>query len=330
MNLLYPGPHAPQPAAPRRMKGRFATMLKRLERRLALARRILESHWAQPATALFRTFETEVVRRHLRAAGEALDLGCGDGTLAPVLLECAGAADWCGADLDAREVRLAAHNGPYRRVYAASAAALPERRASRDLVFANSALEHMGSLGAVISEVSRVVKPGGRFVFTVPSAELHRCLFWPRVVERIGGTARRERYLAALDRRLAHVNYLSPEGWREILACHGFDVLREEAYLSPRLCGWWETLANLSGGLVHLLQRNRRSPREVQLRLGIGGRSSRTLGLVSFLLLLPVLLWTGIEGDGGALRGALYVECAKRPIPSDPSPAEPLWELPDS
>lgn len=304
-------------------------MLKRLGERLALAYRILESHWAQPATALLRTFETEVVRRHLEAGGSALDLGCGDGTLAEVLLDRAGPAEWCGVDLDAREVKLAGRNGLYEGLYAASAAALPERPGSRDLVFSNSALEHMEPLGAVLSEVGRVLKPGGRFVFTVPSATFHRCLFWPRVVGRLGGAARRERYLAALDRRLAHVSYLGPSEWRETLAPYGLEVRREVAYLSPRLCGWWETLANMTGGLVYALQRGRRSPREVQLGLGVGGRPSRALGLVSFLLLLPVLLWTGSEGDRGGLRGALYVECVKAPGPSAPSRAEPLRERPE-
>ena len=289
-------------------------MLKRLGSRLALAYRILESHWSQPATGLLRIYETEVVRRHLRATGRALDLGCGDGTLATVLLEQAGAAQWCGADLDPREVKMAGSAGLYDNLYAASAEALPERPASRSLVFSNSALEHMNELERVLAEIARILAPGGRLVFTVPSADFHGCLFWPRVVRMLGGAERRRRYLAALDRRLAHVSYLGRSEWRQALAAHGLEVRREIPYLSPRVCGWWETLANLTGGLVHLLQGGRRSPREVQLRLGVGGKPSPVLGAVALLFLLPVILWTAIErppADDGGAYGALYVECVK-------------------
>lgn len=294
-------------------------MLKRLGSRLSLAYRILESHWSQPATALLRIYETEIVRKNLRVTGRALDLGCGDGTLATVLLDQAGAASWCGADIDPREVKMAGGVGLYDRLYAASAEALPERPASRDLVFSNSALEHMADLERVLAEVATVLAPGGRFVFTVPSADFHRCLVWPRVVGLLGGAARKQRYLAALDRRLAHVNYLSRSQWRQALAAHGLEVRREVPYLSPRVCGWWETLANLTGGLVHLLQRGRRSPREVQLSLGIGGKPSPVLGAVALVFLLPAVLWTAIEqppADDGDLYGALYVECVREPAPT--------------
>lgn len=300
---------------------------RRLRRRLGLALDILESHWSQPATALFRIFEVEVVQDHLRAGGRALDLGCGDGTLAGVLLAHAGTADWLGADLDPREVRMARGTGLYRALYAASADQLPARAGSLDLVFANSALEHMERLDQVLAEVARVLAPGGRFVFTVPGADFHRCLFWPGVLGRTGGPERRERYLAALDRRLAHVSYLSRSEWQEALSSVGLEVERVEPYLSPRALGWWETLANLTGGVAHALQRKRRSPREVQLRLGIGGRESPVLGALAFAVLLPVLLWTSIEARRreGRPRGALYVECVKVPkrgtTPGEP--AEP-------
>lgn len=294
-------------------------MLKRIGSRLALAHRILKSHWSQPATGLLRIYETEVVRTHLRATGRALDLGCGDGTLATVLLDRAGPADWCGADVEPREVKMAGSVGLHGGLYAASAEALPERPGSRDLVFSNSALEHMQKLDRVLAEVAQVLAPGGRFVFTVPSADFHRCLFWPRVVELLGGAERRERYLAALDRRLAHVSYLGRSEWRQALAACGLDVQREVPYLSPRVCGWWETLANLTGGLVHLFQRGRRSPREVQLSLGIGGRPSSVLGLLALVFLLPIVLWTASEPppeEDGHLYGALYIECIKGPVPS--------------
>lgn len=112
-------------------------------RRLALARRVLDVQWFQPATALWRLYEVEVVRERLRVSGRSLDLGCGDGSLARPLLDAGGPARWIGLDVEPREVAIAGRSGWYGAVGAASAEALPLRGGSIDVVFANSALEHM-------------------------------------------------------------------------------------------------------------------------------------------------------------------------------------------
>lgn len=278
-----------------------------LRRRLALARRVLDVHWFQPATALWRLYEAEVVRDRLRAGGDALDLGCGDGSLTPILLDAAGPARWTGVDLEAREVAFAAGAGWYRGVAAASAEDLPFGDRAFDLVFANSALEHMSDLESVLAEIARTLRPGGRLVFTVPASTFHEVLLWPRLLRAVGGRRVAERYLAHLDRRLHHLRYPSEEEWRTALARHGFGPPRVVPYLSRRTCGWWETLANLTGGVVHLFQRPGSVPRDAQLRAGIRPTPNRLLGTVVFALLAPVLVWTAIERRPKR-TGALYVE----------------------
>ena len=52
----------------------------------------------------------------------------------------------------------------------ADASALPFRSGSFDLVTANMVLEHLEEPEKVFSEISRVLAPGGRFVFLTPSA----------------------------------------------------------------------------------------------------------------------------------------------------------------
>lgn len=284
--------------------------MPRLLRRLALARRVFDVHWFQPATALFRTFEAEVVRENLRAAGLALDLGCGDGSLAAVLLDAAGPARWFGVDLEAREVAFAAPTGWYRGVAAASAEALPVEDAAFDLAFSNSALEHMRDLNRVLAEAARVVRPGGRFVFTVPSDTFHEALFWPRFLRAVGARDLRRRYLDHLDHRLWHLRYPSAEDWHQALAEHGFAEHRTVPYLSRSACGWWETVSNLTGGLVHLFQRRGHVPRDAQLAVGLRPAPSRLLGGLTFLLMLPIVLWTAIERSPEC-TGALYVEAER-------------------
>lgn len=287
-----------------------------LSTRLRLALRVLEAHWFQPATALWRLYEAEAVRGSLRAGGRCLDLGCGDGTLAPLLVERAGPGRWIGLDLDPREVRLAARAGVYRGVCAAAAQRLPLASEALDLVLSNSALEHMDDLDRVLAEAARVLRPGGRLVFTVPSDRFHRQLLWPRALRRLGAGGLAGRYLRHLDRRLRHLRYPTPGEWTERLERYGFRVETCRGYASGRVSAAWETLANLSGGLVALARRGGGAPREAQLAAGLGGSRSRALGWLSFLLLLPILLWTALERPPRAGAG-LYVEAVRLP----PGPA---------
>lgn len=286
--------------------------LSRTSSRLRLALRILEGHWSQPATALWRLFEVETVRARLRAVGRCLDLGCGDGTLAPVLVGGAGPAGWTGLDLELREVRLAARSGAYRGACAASAEQLPFGPGAFDLVLSNSALEHMEDLDRVLAEAARVLLPGGMLVFTVPSDRFHRRLLWPRLLRGLGFDRLAQSYLRRLDRRLRHLRYPTPDEWTERLRRHGLRVMVFDSYLSGRACAAWETLANLTGGAVDLARRGRGAPRDAQLALGLGGSRSRILGGLAFLLLLPVFLWTAVERPPRAGAG-LYVEAVLEP-----------------
>jgi SAM-dependent methyltransferase len=132
-----------------------------------------------------------LIQRHLPEAGEILDLACGGGTGALV-----GAGEVTGVDLSWSSVRQA------RRVYAAAAcadaSALPFPEAAFDVVFSSDFLGHVpeASKDAVLSEVRRCLRPGGRFVFIaetdsrsplVSAAKKHADLYQQKFVEEIGG-----------------------------------------------------------------------------------------------------------------------------------------------
>ncbi len=278
--------------------------------RLALARRILTSHYVQPATALWRVFEAEVVLANLRGRGRGLDLGCGDGTLARVLVACTPEVRWTGLDVDARDAALARRGGVYDRVHVAPAARIPEPDGAFDLVFSNSALEHMAGLDGVLAEVRRVLRRGGRFVFTVPEPRFRDHLLWPRLLRRLGAVRAAAAYQAHLDRRLGHVNYLSPDEWRARLARHDLNVIRTVPYLSRRVVAWWETLANATGGLAHLATGGRMTPRRIQQAAGVAGSSRPLLGALAFAALLPLLVLTAAEA-APRFTGCLYVEAER-------------------
>jgi SAM-dependent methyltransferase len=261
--------------------------------RLSLARRILESHYNQPATALWRVFEAEVVLQRLRGGeGRGLDLGCGDGELARVVLGQSGLR-WTGLDIDAADAEAARRMGFYEDVKVAPASKIPEPDASFDVVFSNSSLEHMEDLDAVIDEVARVLRRGGRFVFTVPLRGFDDLLLWRRALDRARLPRISKRYAAAIDERLAHRNLMTAEDWRERLEARGFRIEDVHPYLTARTIAVWETLSNATGGLASL----------------VTGRKP-ALGAIASVLLAPALLLA--SGGGNGSTGALYLE-ARRP-----------------
>jgi SAM-dependent methyltransferase len=277
--------------------------------RLSLARRILAIHASQPATALWRVFEVEAVLEQLQGEGRGLDLGCGDGTLGTILFQGVPGIQWTGLDIDPEDAALA--EPMYARVYVASAAAIPEPDGAFDLVFSNSALEHMPEMDAVLTEVHRVLRPGGRLAFTVPEAAFRDQLFWPRLLRTFGLTRMADEYVRSLDIRVAHVNYLSPQEWQDRLARCGFHTDVQVSYLSRRAIGGWETLSNLTGGLAYLLFRGRKTPRQIQRSTGLVTTKSSFLGTLAYVALLPVLILIGMEQHPRNC-GALYIEATKR------------------
>ncbi|MEG3163828.1 class I SAM-dependent methyltransferase [Sphingomonas sp. PB2P19] len=221
---------------------------------------------AQPATAFFRSIEIAVLARAMRGHtdGIGLDLGCGDGILTDILFQEIGERpDLIGIDIDPLETEAAAAYSFYRRIHTAPAQAIPEPDANIDYVVSNSVLEHIPDLNGVIAEVGRVLRPGGRFFFTVPSAE-----FRDNLSVDLKGQAR-SRYLEKLDRRLAHFHYLSASDWHEMCGRHGLTVETTDGYLDYPETRRWETLSNMTGGLLHTLAGGKDRPIELQRKLKV-------------------------------------------------------------
>lgn len=115
------------------------------------------------AKSALRTLEALAFRQLSPIIGTVLDVGCGDGIFGRRI---APTADLWGVDNDLKRLQVAAK---YRiHALAADAAALPFADQSLDVVIANSTLEHLANPQATIGEAERILRPGGRFVFTVP------------------------------------------------------------------------------------------------------------------------------------------------------------------
>jgi SAM-dependent methyltransferase len=101
--------------------------------------------------------------RELAGAARVLDLGCGEGQIAR-LASAGGAAPVVGVDMAAAQVCEARRRGGGPAYVRAAAAALPLAPGSFDAVVTCLVLEHLDDLDGAVGEVSRVLRPGGRFV----------------------------------------------------------------------------------------------------------------------------------------------------------------------
>ncbi len=268
----------------------------------------------QPATNWMRSIELPVLAASLPSQGCGLDVGCGDGALSRILGELvAGQREMIGIDIDPPEAALAKAANVYAWVAIARADQIPLSDACLDFAFANSVLEHIPDLGAVLAEIARCLKPGGLFVATVPSSQFHECLRGPGLLRRIS----REEYLREVDARLSHFHYWSPGRWDRELRDVGLEPEPISGYFSRAQVQIWERWSNRTGGLLYRLSRRKRRPIEIQRTLGMRRGLPGSLSPLGSLIarLVGPRAWSE-DQDASDLNGCFLVRRA-RPLRPD-------------
>ncbi|MHC4946839.1 MAG: class I SAM-dependent methyltransferase [Planctomycetota bacterium] len=94
-----------------------------------------------------------------------LEIGSGPGHIAEALARAGGSVT--GIDFSASMVDVARHRYPHLAFEEADAERLPFEPDRFDAVVSNFVVHHLARPEVVFTEVCRVLKPGGRFVFTV-------------------------------------------------------------------------------------------------------------------------------------------------------------------
>lgn len=164
----------------------------------------------------------DIVLQHLLSVLPAdptapiLDAGCGHGRYAHKLVEL-GCRDVTGVDLfDASDVATT----PGFRYVRADLAQLPFADAAFDLVYSNSVIYHLDDPARAIAEFHRVLRAGGRLLFT---AHTRHSLF----------TLNRLLRLKLGDRSVRHlreVRFRPTSYYATALRARGFRVVRQDGY----------------------------------------------------------------------------------------------------
>jgi SAM-dependent methyltransferase len=261
----------------------------------------------QPATNFWKAVEIEEVIKYGLPNGRGLDLGCGDGHLIAIVLGHVGSRELVGLDIDPRETALAHARNIYREVVTVPADHLPFSDSQFDFVFSNSVLEHIPNIEGVLIEVARVLKPGGRFLFTVPGADFHRCLRGPRIF------GSRERYLRETDARCFHLRYWDASHWSEYLRKAGLIQVHEHEYLSMSQMRRWESIARNTSGILYNMFGKKKQPIEIQRLLHVRNLRMRLPRYLSSLIAGALDLESRPEEQ---FHGCLLIEARKAAVTS--------------
>ncbi len=207
---------------------------------------LLHKYWFAPPVALWRAIELRVLADELFPR-PALDLGCGDGLIAQVLFSEDQPVEM-GFDPWFNQVCKAPDVHTYLAVQQARGNAMPYSSDHFATVFSNSVLEHIPDLKPVLHEVRRVLKPGGRFIATVPSDVFRHLLAGYRDRAAVGDLDGAEAYASRVDHRLEHHRYLSPNDWHDLLGSVGLRLIRSQYYIPAEVAALWDR-ANRSYGI---------------------------------------------------------------------------------
>lgn len=206
---------------------------------------LLRIYWFAPPVALWRAVE-------LRAAADEqverplLDLGCGDGLIAQVLFGTESQVD-VGFDPWLEQLRQAAQSSAYRHLDLADGHRLPYADGSFATVFSNSVLEHIPDAELVVREVGRVLRRGGHFIFTVPSDAFRHLLNGYIRHTQADDAQGAEAYAAAVDARLEHHHYHTPDEWRDMLAAAGMTLTKVRYYVPEQVERLWDRMNRRCG-----------------------------------------------------------------------------------
>jgi ubiquinone/menaquinone biosynthesis C-methylase UbiE len=155
--------------------------------------------------------------RSLGSAGRALDLGCGDGRLSAKV----DAAELTLADVSGVALERARRRLPGARAEELTAdEPLPFGDSEFELVLCAETLEHVRDVQLLLSEVRRVLAPGGRLAVTTPA---HGRLTALRLLAR--------GFDSGFDPLSPHIRFFTRRSLARVLGELGFELLslREES-----------------------------------------------------------------------------------------------------
>ena len=150
--------------------------------------------------------------KHVHAGERLLDVGCGEGRFAAAVLDVG--AQVVGIDVAEEPLRRAREERPELDLRVVPAeGSWPLQDASFDAVWAGETIEHVADTAGWLSEIRRVLRPGGLLLLSTPAHS-------PLTL--LGLALSRRAFAAHFDPRSDHLRFYSRGSLAELLGEFGF------------------------------------------------------------------------------------------------------------
>ncbi len=188
--------------------------------------------------ALWRSVEAQELAQH-KLKQPVLDIGCGFGEFGGVFFPSQVEV---GLDIDEAEILVAAASGKYKKTVAADARKLPFKDNYFRTVISISTLEHIPNNSKVFKETYRVLKPGGKFIYTVPTQKFFEGLLVVKFLNLLGLKELSFLYYRLLNKAFKHVFIPTEKIWLSLAKKVGFKIEKVQGTISPVVLTIWEIM----------------------------------------------------------------------------------------
>jgi len=183
-----------------------------------------------PHRAILRSIEAKFMSA-VPFVHPVLDVGSGDGHFASIAYD--EPID-VGLDLLERDLQEAATRRPvvFHDLVKASATRMPFPDNFFRTVLSNCVIEHIPDVDSVMSEIGRVLKPGGTFATTLPSEYYPQFLLGATIGRKLGLNRVATSYGDFFNKVSHHYHVDPPEVWNRRLELVGLEVVEHFYYFS--------------------------------------------------------------------------------------------------
>lgn len=186
--------------------------------------------------ALWRSVEAQELAKY-KLEKPILDIGCGFGEFGGIFFPSSVEV---GIDINKKEILQAAATGKYRKTVAVDARKLPFPDNSFGTIISISTLEHIPNNYKVFKEAYRVLKPGGKFIITVPTSQLFNGLLIVKILNSLNLKNLSHIYYRILNKAFKHVTLPSEASWLKQAKSVGFKIEKVQGTIPQSTLILWE------------------------------------------------------------------------------------------
>lgn len=180
--------------------------------------------------ALWRSVEAKHLST-VKLKRPILDIGCGWGEFA----EAFGKKIDMGIDIAPRDLYIAAKGKMYKNLTLADARDLPFADNSYSSIISISTFEHIPNTKKLLSEMYRVLKPGGILAITMETEEVDRNTFYRPLLKKMGLGFLSSWLTSAYNAYFHRHNLPAKKQWIEDFGKAGFNITVAKNIISPTI-----------------------------------------------------------------------------------------------